>query len=192
MQVGSIKMQYEDYDIYSLSYIFLAVQCKDSNVDGVKKIFNKIINEHPEYEESVNASTIGQVEKLNSHIRYTVDSQGKLTIKGETSDGKTLFDFGKGHHQDLFFYAEEEGDVFYIGISHHDREDPIGLIMHDSDGSVIVFLGNLSHKGNIEAIHLDVSREKRPINQAIIKQLAQDMRKIFKPDSDGLGSIECE
>ena len=192
IRTGTLKMLINEYDVFELGIASMALEAINSKSTDYIEWGKKILKDFPRLKESVEASRIGHVESINCQVNFIIDTQGKLTIRLETEDGKTMLEFGNSKHQDLSFMSEEDEKGFYIAIGDLDNEVPIGAIELDEYGNTKIYTGNLTYIGDIEVTYLEANKELASKNIEVTQQLKQKIQKLFKPDEDGMLILECE
>lgn len=219
MQTGSMKMDDDDMrNLDGLSIVLwvakesqaalerdskaLAEELKKGQPD--KEKVEKLRKDISQWEETTKVNRIGNEEKMECFINYVVDSQNKLKIIGKTKTGDVLFEFGKGHNQQLFLYRIDEDDSssFYIGVYDNGGSGLIGVI-EQRDSEATIFIGNVKHAEYIEFINLYImpngvinsTGEYTPFfkaNEDKMKSLKSNLLRIFPKDSDGDRWMLCK
>lgn len=192
IRTGTLKMLINEYNVFDLGLASMALEAMNSKSTDYNEFGKKILKDSPHLKESVEVSRIGQMESINCQVNFIVDTQGKLTIRVEAEDGKTILEFGNSMHQDLSFMSEEDDIGFYIAIGDLDNDVPIGAIELDDYGYTKIYTGNLTYIGDIEVTYFMANKELTTKNIEVIKQIKQKIQKLFKPDEDGVLILECE
>lgn len=170
----------------------LSEELRKSQPDQEK--VNKLRKDIQQWEETAKKHRIGHEESLSSYIEYLIDDQGKLKIVGKTKDGNVLFEFGKGHNQELVLYTEDDDEDFNIGIFDHGGGGIVGVIQQWTYNSTI-YIGNVKHDQYIEYIALDTSDDQKIINDqnsGTVTLLRKKLLSIFPKDSDGDRWMLCK
>ncbi len=209
MQTGSIMIEDDDdRTIDGLTVIkWVAIETlKDFEIDS-KKLAEELHKSQPDqekvdklrkdiqkWEEISKKHRIGKEEPLGSYLEYLIDEKGKLKIVGRTVDGNVLFEFGKGHNQELVLYTEDDDEDFNIGVFNHGGGDIVGVIQQWKYDAT-VFIGNVRHDQYIEFITLDTSDNQNAIdekNGASVSSLRKKLLSIFPKDNDGDRWMLCK
>ena len=155
---------------------------------------NKLKKDIQQWEETAKKHRIGREEPLGCYIEYIIDDQGKLKIVGKTKDGIVLFEFGKGHNQELVLYTEDDDKDFNIGIFDHGGGGIVGVVQQWMYNSTI-YIGNVKHDQYIEYIALDTGDDQQILNDQnsdAVTLLRKKLLSIFPKDSDGDRWMLCK
>lgn len=218
MQTGSMKMDDDARNLEGLSVaLWVATESQVALERDSKALAEELAKGQPDkekveklrkdisqWEETTKVNRIGNEEKMECFINYIFDSQNKLRIVGKTRKGDELFEFGKGHNQQLFLYRidEDDSNSFYIGVYDNGGSGLIGVI-EQRDSEATIYIGNVKHAEFMEFIKLYImpngvfnsSGEFTPFfkaNEDKMKSLRQNLIKFFPKDKDGDRWMLCK
>lgn len=219
MQTGQIKLEEEsDRNLDGLSVVYwVATESNAGYIEATKRLSEELAKKPSNkaiidslrknvefYEETAKIHRVGKEELVGCTVEYIVDSQNKLTIVGKTKNGNKLFEFGKGHNQELVLYGVDENDnedFFDIAVYDHGGGGLIGIVRRTLLESQI-FIGSIKRDEYIEFIDLHVIPSGQlndgtytallDANQVTSKRIRQKMISIFPKDSDGDRWMLCK
>lgn len=219
MQTGQIKLENEeDRNIEGLTLVYwVASEYHAGYEKATKRLSEELAKGHSDkalldslrkdvqfHEEEAQKHRVGKEEIINCSVEYIVDSQNKLTIIGKTNSGDVLFEFGKGHNQELFLYGVDEDDnedYFDIAVYDHGGGGLVGVVRRTLLESQI-FIGSIKHDEFIEFVDLHVIpagqlndgtyTTKLDANKEISKCIRKKMITIFPKDKDGDRWMLCK
>mgnify|MGYP006988862911 CR=1 FL=1 len=219
MQTGSMRMDDDDSrNLYGLSIVlWVATESQVALERDSKALAEELSKPRPDkekveklkkdinqWEETTKVNRIGNEEILDCSINYIFDSQNKLRIVGKTRNGDELFEFGKGHNQQLFLYDidDNEGNSFYVGVFDNGGSGLIGVI-EQRDSEATIYIGNVKKAEYMEFVKLYImpngvmnsTGEYTPFfkaNEDRMKSLKQNLLKAFPKDSDGDRWMLCK
>lgn len=184
-------------DIWDENYLLLKREQEEEYPnDSIIKQLQQRIKEQ-ENDELYKENKIGKQEFMPCYVEYIVDSDNKLKIIGKTSTGDVLFEFGKGHNQELIIQDDEKHhSCIYLDIFNHDGGSRIAQIMQSST-ICDVFVGDIAQNTGTEAIRLSIYKigENKAVaseNDDTYEILKRKLLQIFPKDEDGDRWMLCE
>lgn len=141
---------------------------------------------------------IGQKEPIDSYVEFSIDSDNKLKVIGKTSKSEVLFEFGKGHNQELILENDDanEYSIIWINVFNHNGGERIAKFSC-SDINCLFMIGNAKKGERTEVVTLSfdsIEKNRKVVdgNETVRKQLIQRLLQIFPKDKDGDRWMLCK